>query len=175
MNALLALGLTLLLISCDGNGDDGDAKKDTEQRILPTGAEFRGPVDGVDRYSFDDGSKVGVVVSGEMVIELPNGAVLAAEFPAEATFAVRATNGQEITGRADFPAIALDAQARFRGEAAVSGGKAVISGAFLTVSDATILDVQGFSFPRPTSAGVESHEIVLQGSRLTETRLTPAP
>lgn len=174
MKALLALSLGLLVISCDGDGGDGDGK-DTDQRILPAGAEFRGPVDGIERYAFDDGSRLEFVVSGEMVVALTSGVVLSAEFPAEVTFAVRSAAGQEFAGRAVFEAIAVDAQAQFRGETAVRGGTAVISGAFRTVSDATILDVQGFSFPRPVSATVKTHEIVLQGSRLAETRLTPAP
>lgn len=168
------LAIVLLLTAC-GDGD-GDGKRTTEpKRIVEPGSLYSGPVGGVDRYKFEDGSKLDFVVSGRMVVETPEGVALSSEFPANVTFSVRSSNGETLSGRAAFTDIPIDAQARFRADAAVKYGTAVISGAFASVSDATVLDVQGFSFPQAVSSGVKTHEIVLQGSRLTEVKLTPAP
>lgn len=175
MKAVSRFVVVLLLAACDGNGDGSNGKKDTDLRILAAGAEMSGNIAGVDRYAFADGAKLEFVVNGQMVVTMPEGVVLDTEFPADVTFAVRSTAGDKITGRAEFASIAIDGQARFRGETAVKGGTAIISGAFVSVTDATFLDVQGFSYPQPVSAGVQSHELVLQGSRLAETRLTPSP
>lgn len=175
MKTMYLIGMALLLVACDGDGDGANGNKDTELRILPAGAEFSGNVAGIDRYTFDDGAKLEFVVNGQMDVVTPAGVVLNSAFPAEVTFAVRSTTGGSLAGRAEFASISIDGQARFRGETQVKDGTAVISGAFVTVTDATILDIQGFSFPQPVSAGVSSHEIVLQGSRLAEIRLPPSP
>ncbi len=164
-SGVLLLAGVLLSAACDG-GDEIEMPA----RIGKPGAIFEGQAAGRDRYLFPEGDSVNFVVSGTMQLTVPKGIFKGTAFPADVSYSVRASNGQQITGTASFPRLLINNDGLFQGDVSTETTVASIIGAYNSDATSASIDVQGFSARVPTTDTTVKRFLILQG-QLNEKKL----